>query len=239
MNKQLEFPLFLTFKSRIINVQGYIRDTSIFVHGKGYVNDNDEVFVYNNRKTKIDPDFPTCFYCGKDSDGQLVFAKGSPAATRLFKTSYLKPITHTYISETTKVGEQMYDLDIVNDVNAATEKFKPIIDDNDDCLKKSVKMVILEKDVDINRYKSKMTTKYALTNMKSALIGITKLSINVFATWAELLGFGFKIFMYDIKTDPVDPLKQPIVYDSVTDSLKVLKSEEDLKEAIKDIKKSL
>ena len=86
-------------------------------------------------------------------------------------------------------------------------------------LKKIVKQLIISKKIDINRLKHKLPEKYGLTNMKSALIGKTKMSINNFNMWFELLGATYEITVTDNGTDTQNPLIGQIRYSSDTNRL--------------------
>ena len=104
-------------------------------------------------------------------------------------------------------------------MNAATSIFVPTINEYDDPLKKLIKQVIISKKIDINRLKHRMPQKYGLTNMKSALVGKTKMSINNFNVWCELLGITYEVIITDNGSDSQNPLPNVIHYASDSDRI--------------------
>ena len=104
-------------------------------------------------------------------------------------------------------------------MNSSTATFAPVINEDDDGLKKLVKKLIAAKGRNINTLKAQTTEKYTLPNIKAALMGPTKMSIKNFNTWMELLGAGYEVRVYDPGVDTQFPLKHDIVYSSYTDKV--------------------
>ena len=138
----------------------------------------------------------------------------SPQTKEIFHKEYLYKLDMTGIINNTNENEELYNEEALADMNAATSVFVPIINENDDPLKKLIKQAIIDKKIDINRLKHKMPQKYGLTNMKSALIGKTKMSISNFNIWCELLGISYYIELGNNGTDDINPLPHPISFSS-------------------------
>ena len=115
-------------------------------------------------------------------------------------------------------NEELYDENVLSDMNSSTSIFVPEINEGDDCLKILIKMAIKEKKINVNRLKSRMDKSYSLSNLKTALIGKTKMSVPNFIVWCDLLGLGFNITIFDNQMDEQNPLKHAIEYDSMKDS---------------------
>lgn len=186
-------------------------------NGKGYVI-NDLVYVYYDKKPKrVTSPVPFFTVTIRESNNYRIEAR-TPAGPEETQKNFSidKMVNYSYekiLAETTG-NEVLYDEDMLNDMNSARSKFIPIVNKKDDYLKKLIKYVIIKKDVDINRYKSAMDTPYALTNMKSALIASTKMSVTNFLMWVELLGVDFEILVEDNGMDPVNPMKESLLYRS-------------------------
>lgn len=242
----LSFPMYLSWTGGIIETVGRIidafdiigsdkKDVSMlktedgedrYVEGKGYVHDG-IVYQYHKKKpervTSPVPYFYITVKTKKNGDftEQLVTKHPLPFEETVSKFGIRNLVDYSYsrmLDETTG-NEVLYDEDMINDMTAARSRFVPEVYKDDDCLKKIIKYAIIEKDVDINKYKSAMDTSYALTNMKSALISKTKMSITYFLMWVELLGIDFSILIDDNKTDAQNPLKEHIVYRSKDNSV--------------------
>ena len=95
------------------------------------------------------------------------------------------------------------------------------ISPKDDFLKVIVKTVINTKKVNLKIYADRLHARHSLGNMISSLSGSTKMSTSYFQVWAELLGFDFKLDIFDTGEDTIAPLKNKIYYDSREGEIKV------------------
>lgn len=237
--RNLTFPMYLTWKDGCIEVVGDFTKTYELIQkmftedkhpeeireaiktlqdGKGYVI-NGIVYVYYRKKPKRVTS-PVPFFTLEEipaHDGFKYESKtpaGPEETQRNFSIDKMVNYSYEKILAETTGNEVLYDEDMLNDMNSARSKFIPIVNKKDDYLKKLIKYAIIKKDVDINRYKSAMDTPYALTNMKSALIASTKMSVTNFLMWVELLGVDFEILIEDNGMDPANPLKESLLYRS-------------------------
>jgi hypothetical protein len=106
---------------------------------------------------------------------------------------------------------QEEDIETINN-NSGT--FKPTIKDSDDFLKLIIKQAIIIKQPNIKKYKNKFSVQHAFNNLKSSLEGTTKMSVDKFLSWTELLGLDWTVIIEDNGKDKNNPLKEPIIISS-------------------------
>lgn len=195
-----------------------IKETGVFIDGKGYSDENGNIWIYSySGKPNNANEYP---YFWINSDGLKEFSEPDEEVFKTWNIVNAIDMDLETIKSSTKEDTKLYNEQEVNDMNASSAKYVPIVMGSDDFLKKLVKHLILQKDINISRLKYKMSAKYSLPNMTSALGNSTKMSVTYFLTWAELLGVDFEIRVKDNGTDPINPLKEPIIYDSYHDSVK-------------------
>lgn len=221
MDAEKNFPLYLPYKDRTYAVEGYIGEVDKYKDNKGYIDrKTGRIFICSKDKGPVHTDVPIIFV--KDDGSYTIKDANAPSILEVFRKEYLHDLSFQAIVNETKEDEPLYNEEALADINAATSVFIPTINDDDDPLKKIIKQSIISKKIDINRLKHKMPQKYGLTNMKSALIGKTKMSITNFNIWCELLGITYEIILSDNGTDRQTPLHKPIYFRSDTNRLQEL-----------------
>ncbi len=213
------FPLYLPFRGdRTYSILGYIGQVDTYIDNKGYIDEpTGKIYICSKDKPPVHDDTPVIYV--KDDGTYTLKDVNAPQVAEVFRDAYLYDLSMPTILNTTKEHEVLYNAEALADMNAATTVFIPTINETDDPLKKIVKQLIISKKIDINRLKHKLPEKYGLTNMKSALIGKTKMSINNFNMWFELLGATYEITVTDNGTDTQNPLIGQIRYSSDTNRL--------------------
>ena len=221
MEQTRNFPLYLPYKDRTYSIFGYIGEVDEYKDNKGYIDKKTgRIFICSKDNPPYHSDVPILYV---NKDGTLTKKDvNAPQIQEVFRDAYLYDLSYQSIVDTTKEDEQLYNEEALADINAATSVFVPTINDDDDPLKKIIKQTIISKKIDINRLKHKMPQKYGLTNMKSALIGKTKMSITNFNIWCELLGVTYEVAIYDNGTDSQNPLHKAIHFRSDTNRLEEL-----------------
>ena len=211
----MDFPMYLPFKGeRTYSIIGFIQDGIDYQDNKGYIDkETGHIYICARFQPPYHLDVPILYV---NADGTIKKKKEvhSPQTKEIFHKEYLYKLDMTGIINNTNENEELYNEEALADMNAATSVFVPIINENDDPLKKLIKQAIIDKKIDINRLKHKMPQKYGLTNMKSALIGKTKMSISNFNIWCELLGISYYIELGNNGTDDINPLPHPISFSS-------------------------
>jgi hypothetical protein len=231
MNEEIQFPCYLQFKDRTYSVQGYIGQVGNYLDNKGYINPKDmQIYICSKDLTPAHNDVPILYVhksSKSDENGSYTISEETlelhpslnPLTMEAFTVEKMYDLSINSIVDRTRGDEVLYNDEAIRDMNAATSVFVPIINDDDDPLKKIIKQVIISKQIDINRLKHRMPKKYGLTNIKSALIGTTKMSIQNFCIWCELLGIDFTVSVNDNGNDPINPLFKDVVYTSRNNKL--------------------
>lgn len=212
--------LYISTSDVTVSVKGKINENSKptdYIDGKGYLNEeNHIIWIFSSGgKPKAANAYPYFWF----EDDKIKYSEPLENMKRAFDSSMIKDYSVEIIVEETKEGEELFDEDAINDMNAAAAFYVPTIYETDDFLKKVVKTTIIEKGIDINRLKGKTDQKYILPNMKAALDHNTKMSVLYFCCWMELLGCDFDVIISDSGTDTTDPLKFDIRYSSVNNKL--------------------
>lgn len=189
-----------------------IVNKDFFTDGKGYVFPDGYVWIF--QKNKPDHQANRFPYFWWESDTSIGRSNPGDETLQLFVESNIIDTSFNEIVKTTSPDDVLYDERALNDMNSSTKLFRPVIKDTDDFLKKLVKSVIIEKEIDITRLKSRMTKVYSLPNMVAALKGTTKMSVSYFMNWMEILGCDFQVMILDNGSDQTDPLKDDLLFDS-------------------------
>lgn len=211
MEEKIRFPRYLHYgDDNMLTILGYLGNVTTFVDNRGYVDkDTEKVYVYNPKNKHVP-------YIIVSDDGEVTKVDTDlKVYDEYFKLSNSYENSIYTILSTTPKDAVLYDEEALADMNAATSVFVPEIQPDDDPLKKIIKSAIINKGIDINRLKCKLPEKYALTNLKSALIGKTKMSISVFQTWCGLLELDFTFTVSDNGNDGINPLLEPITISTI------------------------
>lgn len=224
MSKIANFPVLVFTTDRTFRIEGEFDSTKKansdinFIDGKGYFDTDDEhAWVYCNEKPR-DPNQYPYFWI---ENGNYVKSNPAPEIYKQFRLNkFVNYSTDRIIQAANESDntEPIYVDDVINDLNASSEIFHPVIYTKDDFLKKTIKTIINVLDISLSKYKYKMSQKYMISNMKSALLSPTKMSTMYFNAWAEMLGL--KVTMIIESTDgSEDKLEEPYVYLSERDSV--------------------
>lgn len=223
MSKVEKYPVLVFTPNRTFRIDGEFDSSKFeidknFINEKGYYDKSDDhAWVYVNEKPRDYNEYPYFWI----ENGEYVKSNPTNEVYKLFASKEFIDYSKEYIiaeSEKSNSSESFYNDEVINDLNASSEIFRPVIYNQDDFLKKSIKTVINTLNISLSKYKSKMTQKYMISNMKSALMSPTKMSTMYFNAWAEMLGL--KITMIIETTDASeDKLDEPYVYISERDSV--------------------
>lgn len=217
----MKFPQYVSTNERTVSVVGMIdkekeeENKNIYQDGKGYIDEDQSIWIYCSGEPKNKNQYP---YFWINDENKKEFSDPPEIIRKAFSVENMTDMSLLTIIDKTEPGEKLFDEDELNDMNAAAAFYVPIINENDDFLKKIVKTTIIQKGIDINRLKGRTDEKYILPNMKAALQNKTKMSVIYFMCWMNLLNCDFEITISD-NGDKNDPLKKPIVYQSYHDNI--------------------
>ena len=225
---------------QIVDVfDGEIKNKYDFEDGKGYVDSNtNNIWIFKSKKPKKDENkYP---YMWITDDGVTHFSH-YPIDNGIFHADKLISVNTNEIIENVVNNDNtspVFDDSIINDLNAGSEEFHPVLYDKDDFLKKLIKTVLNTVSISLNKYKSKVRQKYMISNMKSALMTKTKMSTQYFNAWVEMLGLRMTVII-ESNDDAEDKIPEPLVYLSERDNvfkLSELDNADELKKIIKNNK---
>lgn len=211
MGKVIEFPQYLSSKHETLRVVGYISDDTEYVEGKGYCKDDGSVWIYSSVKPKLADAYP---YIWKSDKGELEYSSPVKEIMDNYNISKAYTVNFSKVMNETADDEQLFNEEEINDINASAEVYVPVVKESDDFLKKIVKGIIIKKGIDINKLKARTSAKYIIQNMKSALIGETKMSVTYFCYWMELLRCEFEIIVDNSDGNDEYPLENKIAISS-------------------------
>lgn len=239
-----QFPQYLNTNDRTVEVVGVSDGNPLkamsgdsYVESKGYLFDKSTVTGKEAPEGKDDPVGVWVFCASKplhanmypyfwtewDKDdnagtvtARLAFSDPAKLILKAFAVDNMHDMSIVNIIEKTVPGEELFNEQELNDINASSNFYVPIIYERDDFLKQIVKTAIIEKGININKLKSKTDEKYQIPNMTAALRNSTKMSVMYFQYWMELLQCDFSIKITDDGMPHTDKLKSPIVYQSIT-----------------------
>lgn len=212
-----KFPLYLSFQDRTYAICGYLGEVEEYLDNKGYIDKTDKrIYICTKNDPPYHNDVPIVKIETVDGKDRIQSTKrtANDITDKIFREDNLYDLSMSTIIENTHEDDVLYNPDELADINAASTTFRPTINDDDDPLKKIIKMAINEKDIDISRLKHKLPEKYGLSNLKSALVQKTKMSILYFTMWCNLLSLDFTVMVEDNGTDTISPLRKPLFYKS-------------------------
>ena len=215
----MKFPQYVSTSQRTVSVVGMVdknnteeKEKGVFIDQKGYIDEDQNIWIFSGEgKPKNANAYPYFWF---NKEGKKEFSEPSELIRKAFSTENMKDMSVVSIVENTEANVPLFDEQEIVDINSASAVYIPIINENDDFLKKIVKTVIIQKGVDINKLKSKTEEKYILPNMKAALQNTTKMSVNYFTLWMDLLGCTFEFIIQNDGDNTQDQLKNPVIYQS-------------------------
>lgn len=111
-------------------------------------------------------------------------------------------------------------------IRAGANMVLPIIKLKDDHLKKQVKAIIRKKMRSLTNLPTIGGQSHLIANMKQALLTDTKMSTPYHIGWSDVLGNDFIHLSFDNGKDTEYPLPEAVVYDSRTDMISYLSTEQ-------------
>lgn len=217
------YPVFIIADTKTISCKGEF-DSSItpsrnilMENGKGYLDVRDGHFwIFSSVKPRNPNEYPHVWI----ESGRYVKSKPSFETLEKFNGRNAINMQLPTIMENAENSDDtaFYNDTVIADLNANSEKFHPVTYQFDDFLKKIIKSVFNSLNISLSKLKSKAQQKYMISNMKSAVLTNTKMSVKYFNAWAELLGLKVTIIV-ETDENAEDKLSEPLVYLSTKDSV--------------------
>lgn len=186
-----------------------------FIENKGYVDDKGYIHIFRTNPNRAE-EIPW-FTVVMDENGKprLKFTQyRNPRIKEAFHVSRMGDLSLQPMAKRIAEGELNYTESVLEEIANASSTYVPKIQHEDDFLKKLIKTTILEKGVDVHKYRIKFSNAYQLSNLKQALDNKTKVSPLAFIQWMDLEDLDFKVIITDNGKDKENPLKYPVEYDS-------------------------
>ena len=169
----------------------------------------DTVYIYHGKlKNSADPSIPGIY---KTSSGYIFVEPTEEERRDIYNID--KVVEIDALSIVTRLETQAdrfqrpEDIEIIN---SNSECYKPTITEDDDFLKVLIKKAILNKNININQYKHRFKNEFDLNNKKSGLKKSTKMTVNNFKEWCEILDLKWSMSLYDSGDDVNNPLPEDI-----------------------------
>ena len=192
----------MSTEDEFFDVELYVKGTTM-EEGRSYLKDN-YVYVYRGEPQQpLTDDSPTGVY---DVNGKIKFHLNKKDKKKYFIDNIVELNPKRMFDEISKRGEEFIDPKDVEIINNNTEYFNPKINPNDDIWKYIIKKIIQEKKINLKNYRHLFDSQYTLNNMKGALEKGTKMTVNYFRAWCEILGVDWEVTVYDNGTDKHSPL---------------------------------
>jgi len=176
---------FIVIGDEYAPVAGFAEDA--FKDGKlkkdtAYVHDN-HCYIYGGKLKGIAE--PGYFYKNKERDELLYVPARNFEASHTSNIKTVKRIKNELINKKDVLKEREEKVDLTD-----IRVFAPPINDYDDPLKKLIKQVLAELQIDMREYSYKFKNEYDITNLKGSITKDNPLSIKYFLRWCEILELG-------------------------------------------------
>ena len=179
----------ITIDGTVWPVLGTITETLAkgekLVKDKAYVADNDRVYIYGGKLK----DAPNRGYFYK-ANGD--FAYFEPKNELDNEAGNMLDIDN--IKEAICNADRMKNIEDELEIDKSDiDTFAPPIKEDDDPLKRLVKMVLAELQVNLKHFKNEFSKEYDLTNIKASVTKQAAMTMKYFLRWAELLDLEVQI----------------------------------------------
>lgn len=207
-----------------LSVDDNIYETELFIDGIklkkgcGYIKD-DYVYIYHGKisKQKSRNNLKPGIYLDdtKDEREYIFVNYASKEEKNKYNVKNLIELdVNNIFNEIMSSKDKFTSVDDIEMINNNSEIYRPIFSDDDDFLKYIVKRVIQSKKINFKNYKNKFSNPYTMNNLVSSLKNKTKMSVNNFRLWEEILGFKWEMRIYDAGTDSMNPLDKDFTISS-------------------------
>lgn len=196
-----------------ISLLGDITDESEFNDETAYI-DNNIFYIFRGIPKKSGAEYmkPGIYQNREGSPKYYIVEPKTDEDIKTYSVSdHVASLVPTSIIDTANTKEEL-----LIAIPESTKVFQPVLLDTDDILKRVLKTVLLEKNVDLDRYKDRFRNKNELFNLKQVIRGKNKVSILIFDRGCDALNVKYTIIVEEKSDDDVvgTKLKDPIIISS-------------------------
>ena len=196
-----------------IQLLGDLNDDMEFNDETAYI-DNNIFYIFRGipKKTTTEYMKPGIYQNKEGSPKYYLVEPQSDEDKQAYSVSdHVASLVPTSIIDTANTKEEL-----LIAIPESTKVFQPTLLDTDDILKRVLKTVLLEKNVDLDRYKDRFRNKNELFNLKQVIRGKNKVSILIFDRGCDALNVKYTIIVEEKSDDDIvgTKLKEPIVISS-------------------------
>lgn len=187
-----------------------------FDEGTAYI-DNDFFYIYRGvtKVTKHMELKPGIYKRANPKDGESMYFIVEPITdeqkSEFNAFEHVATLSTTSIIDTANTKE-----DLLVAIPESAKIFQPTLSVSDDMLKRISKLILLNKNVDLDKYKDRFSNKNELFNYKQVMKGDNRFSILIFNRGCDALNMKYTIIVEE--KDPNncigEPLKEPIIVSS-------------------------
>jgi hypothetical protein len=187
-------PLHVSSAMRTIEIDGTVYEVlNRKIHGLkkdfAYIKD-DKVYIYGGKNKDKGPLEPGKFYKMK---GEMVYIDPPPEIEDNYSTARIVEYNNRAVIDAVNGTDESFKSIDRALLEQSDEFFAPSIISTDDVLKRIIKRCLAEKRLSLKVFRAKFKNDYDITNMKSALLKPSPMSIRYFNKWAEILDMNVTI----------------------------------------------
>ena len=137
----MKFPQYVSTSQRTVSVVGMVdksnteeKEKGVFIDQKGYIDEDQNIWIFSGEgKPKNANAYPYFWFKKKK---KKEFSEPSELIRKAFSTENMKDMSVVSIVENTEANVPLFDEQEIVDINSASAVYIPIINENDDFLKK-------------------------------------------------------------------------------------------------------
>lgn len=120
-----------------------------------------------------------------------------------------------YIRDTKKIKREMMERDNMKEIKDEIDisdlhVFAPPVKTTDDYLKKIVKLILIDLQIDLRQYRNKFAKEYDITNLKASVTKDAPMTMKYFLRWMEVLDCEAYIEIQSKPNGALNKLSEPV-----------------------------
>lgn len=193
----------LVTDTEVYPIELYNPELKSYKENVAYV-DGDYYYVYHGEKSSKSSFLKPGIYKDTSSGEYFKVDPSTDEEKELYKS--IDKIATINTDEIIKIVNTKDDLLVA--IPESTKIFMPSLSNADDILKRLAKQALIQKNIDLDKFKNQFKDKNALFNFKQVIKGDNKLSILIFDRGMDALRLKYTILVEEI--DPKNPIGEPL-----------------------------